>query len=65
MKGEKSHILVMKYSSQLHHATVAFDAPEHRLEDETEVVSTEVLSVPFVVLSKFSKTAKNNQTRPH
>lgn len=52
MKGEKIHILVRKYSSQLHHATVALDPPEHRLVDETEVLSTEMLSVPCAVLSK-------------
>lgn len=46
MKGEKIHILVRKFSSQLHHAT------ERRLVGEIEVMSAEVLSVPFAVLSK-------------
>lgn len=40
----------MKYSCQLHHATVVIDPPELRLVDDTRVMSTEVLSVAFAVL---------------
>lgn len=46
-KGENIHILVMKYSCQLHHVTVVIDSPELRLVVDTEVMSTEMLSIPL------------------
>lgn len=52
MKGKKIHILVRKYPCQLHHATVAFDPPEHRLVNETELMSA---GCQLPLLSKFSK----------